>query len=849
MSTDEGKDRQRKQRPRIVRVEGELWPTLGITEAQYEQLIKVLEAKGGIVRQEQTPIVNMSGKFDKEGMWIVDSGCTEHITCYDSMLKNKFKKNYEPPVTIPKEKTIAVEGRGSCTLPNGVDVNDVLHIPKFKCNLLSISKLSRDLNCAKTFLLESFLMHDIRSGTLIGTGKCQNSLYKMEMVKKRHALATSAKFFRLPFPVSTSKTYACFDLIHCDIWGKYRTPSLTRAIYFLTIVDDFSRATWVYLLKQKHEASMYLKAFHKMVQVQFEKNIRRIRCDNGGEFISNQMIEFYANQGIILQVSQRYTKKLFEFLKKSHIYVALTNEPSTYYSQFLREFWYTAEADISSKSITFNLSHLENPLTFNLEVFSSVIGLKSSESFVNLPKKETVKEGLATLGLFDETKPSLTSFDLINSSPVKIKYFTPVWKVLMQYIVKCLGILFSDLIAQLHPETSKHKRKLNICYTRYLSLVMERLMKENYKNDKLLSLKPYKITFVTLRTPLENETPLTAHMCNVAEISPQPLQSLIPPSEEVNADDSADKSLSGISVQPVTQPKATTAKKPRKKTIPSSTRPEALNLSRIETSSSSQATHLQLSEELVVSADETKSLDVSESAGAQENQNETAEAEKVLNTNVEENMEEKEKDEDHSSYIPTVEQLLDKVDKQNSAVQHTQERPFDTESEILFVKYFQASHIAKDVEVTLMRSRPMDMDAQTADSEFKLESIPDDDLQSRSGFKTSVSDSRHDVSHSEHTSWEKTASTEFQSLLGHLDHVYEEVSLIYYKLEEMKSSIAQKVSDDIKSFVPDLISHSLKAPLPGLLSDALKNCLRQLLKESLTPLIPSVFESVAEEQA
>ncbi|GKC40110.1 putative RNA-directed DNA polymerase [Tanacetum coccineum] len=310
-----GKDRQGKQRPRTVRVEGELWPTLGITEAQYQQLIKVLEAKGGIVRQEQTPIVNMSGKFDKEGMWIVDSGCTEHITCYDSMLKNKFKKNYEPPVTIPNGETIAVEGRGSCTLPNGVDVNDVLHIPKFKCNLLSVSKLSRDLNCAITFLPESFFMHDIRSGTLIGTGKCQNGLYKMEMVKKRHALATSvstwhkrlghpsnsklqhldffkgtplnskvfcdscmkAKFSRLPFPVSTTKTHACFDLIHCDIWGKYRTPSLTRASYFLTIVDDFSRATWVYLLKQKHEASMCLKAFHKMVQVQFEKNIRRIR--------------------------------------------------------------------------------------------------------------------------------------------------------------------------------------------------------------------------------------------------------------------------------------------------------------------------------------------------------------------------------------------------------------------------------------------------------------------------------------------------------------------------------------------------------------------------------------------
>ncbi|GJZ14843.1 retrovirus-related pol polyprotein from transposon TNT 1-94 [Tanacetum coccineum] len=190
--------------------------------------------------------------------------------------------------------------------------------------------------------------------------------------------------------------------------------------------------------------------------------------------------------------------------------------------------------------------------SFTRLVAELVIRLKSSERFVNLLKKETVKEGLASLGL-------------------------------------------------------------------YFSLVMEHLMKENYKNDELLSLKPYKITAVTLRTPLKNENPLTAHMCNVAKISPQLLQSLIPPSGEVNANDSANKSLSDTSVPPVTQSKATTARKPRKKTILSSTRLEALNSSRIETSSSSQATHLQPAEEFVVTADETRSLDDSESTGAQEN--------------------------------------------------------------------------------------------------------------------------------------------------------------------------------------------------------------------------------------
>lgn len=60
-------------------------------------------------------------------------------------------------------------------------------------------------------------------------------------------------------------------------------PSLTRASNFLTIVDNFSQAVWGFLLKNKYEASTCLVNFHKMVQTQFEKNIKRVRCDNGGK--------------------------------------------------------------------------------------------------------------------------------------------------------------------------------------------------------------------------------------------------------------------------------------------------------------------------------------------------------------------------------------------------------------------------------------------------------------------------------------------------------------------------------------------------------------------------------------
>lgn len=53
-----------------------------------------------------------------------------------------------------------------------------------------------------------------------------------------------AKQTRLSFPTSQISTNA-LQLIHCDIWENYQTPSLSSARFFLTIVNDFTQCTWV----------------------------------------------------------------------------------------------------------------------------------------------------------------------------------------------------------------------------------------------------------------------------------------------------------------------------------------------------------------------------------------------------------------------------------------------------------------------------------------------------------------------------------------------------------------------------------------------------------------------------
>lgn len=64
-----------------------------------------------------------------------------------------------------------------------------------------------------------------------------------------------------------------------NVWGSYSTPTYDGKRYFLTIVDDFTRTIWVYLLKSKSECFPIFADFHVLIENQFETKIQNIRTD------------------------------------------------------------------------------------------------------------------------------------------------------------------------------------------------------------------------------------------------------------------------------------------------------------------------------------------------------------------------------------------------------------------------------------------------------------------------------------------------------------------------------------------------------------------------------------------
>jgi hypothetical protein len=64
------------------------------------------------------------------------------------------------------------------------------------------------------------------------------------------------------------RTSSPLDLIHSDLMGPFPHPSINKARYVLTFLDDYSCYTWVFFLEQKSEVFEHLKEFKALAETQ-----------------------------------------------------------------------------------------------------------------------------------------------------------------------------------------------------------------------------------------------------------------------------------------------------------------------------------------------------------------------------------------------------------------------------------------------------------------------------------------------------------------------------------------------------------------------------------------------------
>ena len=112
-----------------------------------------------------------------------------------------------------------------------------------------------------------------------------------------------AKQTRVEFKRKECSTNRPLELVHIDLCGPTRSKALNGEEYFMLLIDDFTRMTWVCLLKKKSKAFGCFKTFKEQVENETELKIKCLRSDNGGEFTSKELNHYCEENGIKRQFS------------------------------------------------------------------------------------------------------------------------------------------------------------------------------------------------------------------------------------------------------------------------------------------------------------------------------------------------------------------------------------------------------------------------------------------------------------------------------------------------------------------------------------------------------------------
>jgi len=116
-----------------------------------------------------------------------------------------------------------------------------------------------------------------------------------------------SKQSQLPYNQSRKRATRPLELIHSDLCGPITPESFDGKKYVLTFIDDYTHFTIAYALESKSEVTHYMKMFHAMTTAHFNVKISRFRCDNGREYMSSELREFFEQQGIQFEFTIRYT--------------------------------------------------------------------------------------------------------------------------------------------------------------------------------------------------------------------------------------------------------------------------------------------------------------------------------------------------------------------------------------------------------------------------------------------------------------------------------------------------------------------------------------------------------------
>ena len=108
------------------------------------------------------------------------------------------------------------------------------------------------------------------------------------------------------------------QLIFSDVWGP-APNSVGRHTYYVSFIDDYSKFSWIYLLKKRSYVFQVFKNFQALVERQFDSKILAVQSDWGGEY--EKLNSFFQTLGISHHVSFPHAHQQNGSAKRKHRHI------------------------------------------------------------------------------------------------------------------------------------------------------------------------------------------------------------------------------------------------------------------------------------------------------------------------------------------------------------------------------------------------------------------------------------------------------------------------------------------------------------------------------------------------
>ncbi|GJS49060.1 retrovirus-related pol polyprotein from transposon TNT 1-94 [Tanacetum coccineum] len=270
-------------------------------------------------------------------LFIVDSGCTKHMTGNLKLLCN-FVEKYLGTIHFENDQFAPILSYGDLVQGN-IMIKRVYYVEGLNHNLFlgndlltgnhgsDLYTISQDTTSptpicfmAKASPTQAWLWHrrlshlNFDSINLLSKKDIVNGLPKLKYAKDQ--LCSSCELGKEKR--STFKTKIVpnskgrLNLLHMDLCDPMRIESINGKKYILVIVDDYSRYTWTLFLRTKDETPEVLKDFLKMIQRNIQAQVITVHTDRD-----------YDNSGLAPQLQKTSDHNHSELKTHDH-----SNEPS-----------------------------------------------------------------------------------------------------------------------------------------------------------------------------------------------------------------------------------------------------------------------------------------------------------------------------------------------------------------------------------------------------------------------------------------------------------------------------------------------------------------------------------------